>query len=110
GARVRVAGQVCTIQVDLTMLPERLALEYIDSDGRPHRPVAIHRPIYRSYQPVLGLPVQDYPGAFPPWLAPVQARVLPLSEKFIDYARAVHGRLRAARVRAELDDRNEKLG
>jgi threonyl-tRNA synthetase len=104
------AWQVATIQVDLTMLPERFALEYIDTDGQPHRPVAIHRAIFGSYERFIGILIEHYAGAFPTWLAPVQARVLPVSEKFIEYARAVHQKLRAARVRAELDDRNEKLG
>jgi threonyl-tRNA synthetase len=102
--------QVATIQVDLTMLPERFALEYIDTDGQPKRPVAIHRAIFGSYERFIGILIEHYAGAFPTWLAPVQARVLPVSEKFIDYARTVHQRLRAARIRVELDDRNEKLG
>jgi threonyl-tRNA synthetase len=104
------AWQVATIQVDLTMLPERFALEYIDTDGQPKRPVAIHRAIFGSYERFIGILIEHYAGAFPTWLAPVQARVLPVSEKFMDYARSVHQKLRAARVRAELDDRNEKLG
>ena len=104
------AWQVATIQVDLTMLPERFQLEYIDTDGQPKRPVAIHRAIFGSYERFIGILIEHYAGAFPTWLAPVQARVLPLSEKFIDYARTVHQALRAARIRAELDDRNEKLG
>jgi threonyl-tRNA synthetase len=102
--------QVATIQVDLTMLPERFTLEYIDTDGQPKRPVAIHRAIFGSYERFIGILIEHYGGAFPTWLAPVQARVLPVSEKFMDYAKTVHARLRAARVRAELDDRNEKLG
>jgi len=104
------AWQVATIQVDLTMLPDRFALEYIDTDGQPKRPVAIHRAIFGSYERFIGILIEHYAGAFPAWLAPVQARVLPVSEKFMDYARSVHLRLRAARIRAELDDRNEKLG
>jgi threonyl-tRNA synthetase len=104
------AWQVATIQCDLTMLPERFQLEYIDSDGQPKRPVAIHRAIYGSYERFIGILTEHFAGAFPTWLAPVQARVIPISEKFGDYARKVHERLRAARIRAELDDRNEKLG
>jgi threonyl-tRNA synthetase len=102
--------QIATIQVDLTMLPERFALEYIDTDGQPKRPVVIHRAIFGSYERFIGIITEHYAGAFPTWLAPVQARVLPVSEKFLDYARSVHQRLRAAGIRAELDDRNEKLG
>src|SRR6266850_1226692 len=101
--------QVATIQVDFQQ-PDRFALEYIDSDGQAKRPVMIHRAIFGSFERFVGVLVEHYAGAFPTWLAPVQARVLPISEKHIEYARAVHGRLRAARIRAELDDRNEKLG
>jgi threonyl-tRNA synthetase len=104
------AWQIATIQVDLTMLPERFKLEYIDTDGQPKRPVVIHRAIFGSYERFIGIITEHYAGAFPTWLAPVQARVLPVSEKFIDYARRVHAGLREARIRAELDDRNEKLG
>jgi threonyl-tRNA synthetase len=102
--------QIATIQVDLTMLPERFQLEYIDTDGQPKRPVAIHRAIFGSYERFIGIITEHYAGAFPTWLAPVQARVLPISEKHAEYGREVWGRLRAARIRAELDDRNEKLG
>jgi len=104
------AWQVATIQCDLTMLPERFQLEYIDTDGQPKRPVAIHRAIYGSYERFIGILTEHFAGAFPTWLAPVQARVIPISEKFGDYGRKVHERLRAARIRSELDDRNEKLG
>jgi len=101
--------QVATIQVDFQQ-PDRFALEYIDSDGQAKRPVMIHRAIFGSFERFVGVLVEHYAGAFPTWLAPVQARVLPISEKHIEYARSVHGRLRSARIRAELDDRNEKLG
>ena len=104
------AWQIATIQVDLTMLPERFKLEYIDTDGQPKRPVVIHRAIFGSYERFIGILTEHYAGAFPTWLAPVQARVLPVSEKFMDYARRVYTQLREARIRAELDDRNEKLG
>src|SRR3989454_2110641 len=101
--------QNATIQVDFQQ-PDRFALEYIDSDGQPKRPVMVHRAILGSFERFVGVLIEHYAGAFPTWLAPVQARVLPISEKHAEYANAVHGRLRAARVRAELDDRNEKLG
>jgi threonyl-tRNA synthetase len=101
--------QNATIQVDFQQ-PDRFGLEYIDSDGQPKRPVMVHRAILGSFERFVGVLIEHYAGAFPSWLAPVQARVLPISEKHIEYARAVHGRLRAARLRAELDDRNEKLG
>ncbi|PYN96276.1 MAG: threonine--tRNA ligase [Candidatus Rokuibacteriota bacterium] len=102
--------QIATIQADLTMLPERFELEYIDADGQPKRPVAIHRAVFGSYERFIGILTEHYAGAFPTWLAPVQARVLPISEKHGDYARTVWERLRGARLRAELDNRNEKLG
>jgi threonyl-tRNA synthetase len=101
--------QVATIQIDFQQ-PERFALEYIDTDGQPKRPVMIHRAIFGSFERFVGILTEHYAGAFPTWLAPVQARVMPISEKFGEYARKVHERLRAARIRAELDDRNEKLG
>jgi len=102
--------QMGTAQLDLTMLPERFDLTYVDADGHAKRPVAIHRAIFGSFERFIGILTEHFAGAFPTWLAPVQARVLPVSEKFIEYARLVHQRLRAARIRSELDDRNEKLG
>jgi len=98
------------VQLDLTMLPERFQLEYVDTDGQRKRPVAIHRAIFGSFERFIGVITEHFAGAFPTWLAPVQARVLPISEKHIEYARSVYARLRAARIRVELDDRNEKLG
>jgi threonyl-tRNA synthetase len=102
--------QMATVQADLVMLPERFALEYVDSDGQPKRPVAIHRAIFGSFERFIGVLTEHFAGAFPAWLAPVQARVLPVSAKHLDYARGVFDTLRAAGVRAELDDRSEKLG
>jgi threonyl-tRNA synthetase len=102
--------QIGTAQLDLTMLPERFALEYIDADGHAKRPVVIHRAIFGSFERFVGIITEHFAGAFPTWLAPVQARVLPVSEKHLDYARRVHAQLREARLRVELDDRNEKLG
>jgi threonyl-tRNA synthetase len=101
--------QIATIQIDFQQ-PERFGLEYIDTDGQPKRPVMVHRAILGSFERFVGILTEHYAGAFPTWLAPVQARVIPISEKFADYARSVHERLRAGRVRSELDDRNEKLG
>jgi threonyl-tRNA synthetase len=101
--------QLATIQLDFQQ-PERFGLEYIDTDGRPKRPVMVHRAIFGSYERFIGILTEHFAGAFPTWLAPVQARVIPISDKQGAYARAVHERLRSAHVRAELDDRNEKLG
>ncbi len=102
--------QLATIQVDLTMLPERMGCEYIDTDGQPKRPVVVHRAIFGSYERFVAILTEHFAGAFPTWLAPVQARVLPISEKHAEYGRTVFNRLREARVRVGLDDRNEKLG
>ncbi|HEX9477359.1 MAG TPA: His/Gly/Thr/Pro-type tRNA ligase C-terminal domain-containing protein, partial [Methylomirabilota bacterium] len=102
--------QLATIQVDLTMLPERMQCEYIDTDGQAKRPVVIHRVIFGSYERFVAILTEHFAGVFPTWLAPVQARVLPISEKHGEYGRKVFAALRAARIRAELDDRNEKLG
>jgi len=81
-----------------------------DADGQPKRPALVHRAILGSFERFIGILTEHYGGAFPTWLAPVQARVIPISEKHADYARSVHQRLRSAHVRSELDDRNEKLG
>jgi threonyl-tRNA synthetase len=102
--------QLATVQADLTMLPERFQLEYVDTDGKPKRPVAIHRAIFGSFERFIGILTEHFAGAFPTWLAPVQARVLPVSAKHAEYAGTVHRRLLDAGVRAELDDRSEKLG
>src|SRR5713226_2456983 len=102
--------QLATIQVDHTMLPERMQCECIDTDGQAKRPVVIHRVIFGSYERFVAILTEHFAGAFPTWLAPVQARVLPIREKHAEYGRKVFAALRAARIRAELDDRNEKLG
>jgi threonyl-tRNA synthetase len=102
--------QMATVQADLTMLPDRFQLEFVDADGRPKRPVAIHRAILGSFERFIGILIEHFAGALPTWLAPVQVRVLPVSAKHVEYASAVHGRLAEAGVRAELDDRSEKLG
>jgi threonyl-tRNA synthetase len=102
--------QMATIQADLTMVPDRFELEYVDSDGRPKRPVVIHRAILGSFERFIGVLIEHFAGAFPAWLSPVQARVLPVSVKHAEYAGTVHRRLLDAGVRAELDDRSEKLG
>jgi threonyl-tRNA synthetase len=101
--------QLATLQLDFAQ-PDRFELEYIDADGQPKRPVMVHRAIFGTFERFIGVLVEHYAGAFPTWLAPVQARVLPVSEKHAAYGRTVWETLRAARVRAECDDRNEKLG
>jgi threonyl-tRNA synthetase len=101
--------QLGTVQLDYT-LPERFQLEYIGADNHPHRPVMIHRAILGSLERFIGIIIEHYAGAFPFWLAPVQVRVLPLSEKFVDYAQQVTEKLKAANLRVEVDQSNEKLG
>jgi threonyl-tRNA synthetase len=102
--------QMATIQADLTMLPDRFDLEYIDVDGRAKRPVAIHRAIFGSFERFIGLLTEHFAGAFPTWLAPLQARVLPVSAKHLAYAQEVFARLGGGGLRVELDERSEKLG
>ena len=101
--------QLGTIQLDYAM-PERFKLEYIGADNHEHRPVMIHRAILGSLERFIGIIIEHFAGAFPVWLAPVQAAVLPLSEKFTDYADEVAKQLKAARLRVETDRSNEKLG
>jgi threonyl-tRNA synthetase len=102
--------QMATIQADLTMVPEQFRLEYIDADGQPKRPIAIHRAIFGSFERFIGILTEHFAGAFPTWLAPIQARVVPVSAKSLAYAGTVFERLQAGGLRAELDDRSEKLG
>ncbi len=101
--------QCGTIQLDL-QLPERFALEYTGADGEKHRPVMIHRVVFGSIERFIGVITEHFAGKFPVWLAPVQAKVLPVSDKSLDYARSVYEALDAAGIRAELDERGEKIG
>src|SRR6266404_130782 len=100
--------QLTTVQFDFN-LPGRFGLEYVGEDGNRHRPLMVHRALWGSVERFFGILIEHYAGAFPVWLAPVQAEVLPLSEKFSVYATNVTSELRAAGFRAHLDDRNEKL-
>ncbi len=102
--------QVATIQLDFVMLPERFDLEYVDEQGTRRRPVAIHRAIFGSFERFIGIITEHFAGAFPTWLAPVQAAVLPITDAFQDYAREVYEMLSRAGIRVELDGRNEKVG
>jgi threonyl-tRNA synthetase len=101
--------QLGTIQLDYGQ-PERFKLEYVGADNADHRPVMIHRAILGSLERFIGIIIEHFAGSFPLWLAPVQAIVLPLSEKFLDYGRQVHAKLQAAGLRVETDESNEKLG
>lgn len=101
--------QCGTIQVDFN-LPQRLGAEYVGKDNQKHVPVMLHRAAVGSIERFLGILIEEFMGDFPLWLAPVQARVLPISEKFTDYANQVKAELEKANVRAEVDGSNEKLG
>ncbi len=101
--------QCATIQADFT-LPERFDLTYVAPDGERRRPVMLHRVILGSIERFIGILIEHYAGAFPTWLAPVQAVLLPITDRHIPYAKKVQGILRSRGLRAELDDRNEKLG
>ncbi len=101
--------QLGTVQLDY-QLPRRFELEYIGADGGAHTPVMIHRAMLGSVERFLGILIEHTAGAFPLWLAPVQAKLLPVSEKFLEYAKAAAARFAAAGLRVELDDSNEKLG
>ena len=100
--------QLTTVQFDFS-LPARFGLEYVGPDGHVHQPLMVHRALLGSVERFFGVLIEHHAGAFPVWLSPVQAVVLPISEKHLAYAREVTEELRAAKVRAELDDRNENL-
>ena len=102
--------QVATIQLDFVMLPERFDLTYADVDGQAKRPVVIHRAIFGSFERFVGILTEHYAGAFPTWLSPVQAAVLPITDSINEYAKSVGAALVKENVRVELDDRNEKVG
>jgi threonyl-tRNA synthetase len=102
--------QMATIQVDLTMLPERFDLTYIDEDGQPKRPMAIHRAIYGSLERFIGILVEHFAGAFPLWIAPVQAVVIPIADRHLDAARELAGVLRSHGVRfVEVDASDNRM-
>jgi hypothetical protein len=101
--------QLGTVQLDYNM-PKSFELSYTGADNTEHQPVMIHRALFGSYERFLGIMIEHYGGEFPLWLAPVQAIVLPISERLNDYAETVRERLRAAGVRVELDDRGESIG
>lgn len=101
--------QCGTIQLDM-QLPERFELEYTDKDGTKKRPIMIHRVCFGSIERFIGILIEHFAGMFPTWLAPVQVKVLPISEKFVDYAEKVKSQLEAANIRVELDNRDEKIG
>jgi threonyl-tRNA synthetase len=101
--------QLGTIQLDFSM-PERFGLEYIGDDGKPHRPVMIHRAALGSLERFIGIIIEEYAGAFPLWLAPVQTVILPIADRHKDYATEVAKQLSAEGLRVHVDARNEKTG
>jgi threonyl-tRNA synthetase len=100
--------QLSTVQFDFT-LPRRFELEYIGEDGQKHQPLMVHRALYGSIERFFGILIEHYAGAFPVWLAPVQATVLPITERQIEYARSIRQQLDAAGIRVTIDERGEKI-
>ena len=101
--------QCGTIQLDFQM-PINFNLEYIDSEGKPQRPIMIHRVCFGSIERFIGILTEHFAGKFPVWLAPVQVKVIPVSEKTNDYSEAVYEKIKALGFRVEIDERNEKVG
>jgi threonyl-tRNA synthetase len=100
--------QLSTVQFDFN-LPARFELEYVGEDGERHQPVMVHRALFGSVERFFGVLIEHYAGAFPLWLAPVQAGLVPISERHHEYAKKVEAELKAAGIRVEVDDRNEKM-
>jgi threonyl-tRNA synthetase len=101
--------QCATIQLDY-MQPENFELKYTGADNTEHRPVVIHRAIFGSFERFIAILIEHYAGAFPLWLAPVQATVLPIADRHVAYAEEVRRRLAAAGLRVQVDERQEKIG
>ena len=101
--------QCGTIQLDM-QLPQRFELEYTGADGEKHRPIMIHRVAFGSIERFIGILIEHFAGAFPTWLAPVQVKVLPISDKHLEYGQKVLDTLNVAGIRAEIDTRAEKIG
>ena len=101
--------QCGTIQLDMN-LPERFDMEYIGEDGQKHRPIMIHRACFGSMERFIGILTEHYAGAFPTWMAPVQVKILPISEKHVEYAEKLAKQMHRDYVRVEVDDRSEKIG
>ncbi len=100
--------QLSTIQFDFN-LPERFNLAYVGEDGQEHRPYMVHRALMGSMERFMGVLIEHYAGAFPAWLAPVQAMVIPIADRHVDFARQVAGKLKEAGLRVEVDERNERM-
>jgi threonyl-tRNA synthetase len=100
--------QLSTIQFDFT-LPERFDLTFVGDDGQEHRPYMIHRALLGSMERFMGVLIEHFAGAFPVWLAPVQAVLIPIADRHLDYANEVAGRLRTSGMRVDVDDRSERM-
>jgi threonyl-tRNA synthetase len=100
--------QLSTIQFDFN-LPQRFDLEYVGEDGQRHQPLMVHRALYGSVERFFGVLIEHYAGAFPVWLSPVQAVLIPISERHAEYANKIGDALKADNVRVEVDLRNEKM-
>ncbi len=100
--------QLSTVQLDYN-LPERFDLEFVDAEGARRRPVVIHRAMLGSLERFLGVVIEHFGGAFPTWLAPVQAEVIPIADRHVEYAQKVRGELESAGIRVHVDDRNERM-
>ena len=101
--------QCGTIQLDF-QLPQRFDIDYIGADGEKHRPIMLHRVVFGSIERFIGILIEHYAGKFPAWIAPVQVKVLPVSDKYNDYAKKVAECLNENDIRVEMDNRSEKLG
>lgn len=101
--------QCGTIQLDMLM-PERFDLTYVGEDGGRHRPVMIHRVAFGSMERFIGILIEHYAGAFPAWIAPVQVKVLPITDRTIGYAKKIASSLKELEIRVEVDERSEKIG
>ncbi|WP_274204829.1 threonine--tRNA ligase [Veillonella rogosae] len=101
--------QCGTIQLDMN-LPERFRIDYVGEDGQKHRPIMIHRACFGSMERFIGILTEHYAGAFPTWMAPVQVKILPISEKHVEYAKELAKQMHRDYVRVEVDDRSEKIG
>ena len=101
--------QCGTIQLDF-QLPQRFEAEYIGADGEKHRPIMIHRVVFGSLERFMGVLIEHFAGKFPLWLSPVQVKILPISDKYIDYAKQVEASLKQEGLRCEIDERAEKIG
>ena len=101
--------QCGTIQLDMLM-PERFDLTYVGEDGQRHRPVMIHRVAFGSMERFIGILIEHYAGAFPVWIAPVQVKILPITDRNLGYAKSLANQLRELDIRVEVDERNEKIG